>query len=507
MNVGTTIARGAWQRAAALATVTSLMLAMLAVLGSPVAAATISVPAGDEAALRAAIADANDGDVIELAEGTYQLTNDPGPGGSLIIDDDRALTVVGLGAGATIEQTEDNWSVFAVDRGSLTIDNLTLTHSGDGGYGSALYVESAWDRIEILNSTITDNVVSGVGGGIYLDASRTFEDDYGLEVVIRGSRFTGNEAEDEGGAIWMFNYRSLLIEDSVFQGNRASYGGALYIECGVCAEEDADRITIRRTSFVGNQASLDGGAIYLWGWNELLVEGSTFAGNQARFGSAIYLDDWGPSDPFWSDPSQWPASDDDVTIVNSTFSGNAATGPLTAVGDGGAIYAEADVGDVLLRSVTVADNIGGGVFSLTGAEVEIVNSLVVGSMSDDCTGDVVSLGGNIDSDGTCNLDPDLGDQAGVSAADLGLGDLANNGGTTQTHAIDEASVAYASALAGACPATDQRGVARKSPCDVGAFEVPAADDDPDEPEDDEPDDPEDEAPPATPVEAQPTFTG
>ena len=53
-----------------------------------------------------------------------------------------------------------------------------------------------------------------------------------------------------------------------------------------------------------------------------------------------------------------------------------------------------------------------------------------------------------------------------------LGPLADNGGPTLTHALGVGSPAIDSADAGACPATDQRGVARPqgAGCDVGSFE-------------------------------------
>ncbi|MCB0133230.1 MAG: hypothetical protein KDD78_20345, partial [Caldilineaceae bacterium] len=50
--------------------------------------------------------------------------------------------------------------------------------------------------------------------------------------------------------------------------------------------------------------------------------------------------------------------------------------------------------------------------------------------------------------------------------------LADNGGPTMTHALTADSPALDAARADACPATDQRGVARPqgAACDAGAFE-------------------------------------
>jgi hypothetical protein len=66
------------------------------------------------------------------------------------------------------------------------------------------------------------------------------------------------------------------------------------------------------------------------------------------------------------------------------------------------------------------------------------------------------------------------DQVNVSALDLGLDALADNGGSTETHALLTGSPAI-DAGSPDCPppATDQRGVARPqgAACDIGAFEL------------------------------------
>jgi hypothetical protein len=89
-----------------------------------------------------------------------------------------------------------------------------------------------------------------------------------------------------------------------------------------------------------------------------------------------------------------------------------------------------------------------------------------------------SLGYNIESPGnTCGFDQ-VGDQANVSADDLKLGPLQDNGGPTETRALGNGSVAINQIPVEDCvdaegvPLTmDQRGFPRDSMCDVGAFEV------------------------------------
>jgi hypothetical protein len=52
-----------------------------------------------------------------------------------------------------------------------------------------------------------------------------------------------------------------------------------------------------------------------------------------------------------------------------------------------------------------------------------------------------------------------------------LGPLANNGGPTQTMALLPGSPCLHAGTSTGAPATDQRGVARDTPPDIGAFEL------------------------------------
>ena len=161
-------------------------------------------------------------------------------------------------------------------------------------------------------------------------------------------------------------------------------------------------------------------------------------------------------------------------IVNSTLSGNTATGWY-----GGALFVTDGV--VNLTNVTVAENVSPvdtpadifvGTFGETSATLTLVNSIVVGTQTN-CFfapwgSGVVTLTAdhnNAFTDATCF--------AGASdqvVADAGLGPLADNGGPTLTHALLAGSPAIDAGDNAVCPATDQRGVARDAACDAGSFE-------------------------------------
>ena len=99
---------------------------------------------------------------------------------------------------------------------------------------------------------------------------------------------------------------------------------------------------------------------------------------------------------------------------------------------------------------------------------------------------MTSNGHNIESPGdTCGFDTNKGDLFDVTAEQLNLGPLQDNGGPTMTHALGAGSVAIDQIPTADCVdadgqplTTDQRGEPRpvailgaEPRCDVGAFEL------------------------------------
>jgi len=116
----------------------------------------------------------------------------------------------------------------------------------------------------------------------------------------------------------------------------------------------------------------------------------------------------------------------------------------------------------------------------------VKNTIIAANSGGDCQvgPGLTSEGNNLDSDGTC----DLNGPGDISSADPLLLPLASNGGPTHTHALRATECGIDSCTPGspaidaadntACPATDQRGVARpfdgdgdgNAVCDIGAHE-------------------------------------
>jgi len=220
--------------------------------------------------------------------------------------------------------------------------------------------------------------------------------------------------------------------------------------------------TLTNSTVSGNKAGGVGGGIHSDGL--LTVTNSTVSGNSAANGGGIHVG---------SEIAVGSAS-----LYNSTVSENVAEN-----GFGGGVRVWR--GTLALTSTTVSGNIGttGSAISLQALEstATLTNSLVDGQCFDLQPG-VTSLGHNIESPGnSCGFDQGT-DQVNVRAQDLNLGALQQNGGPTETHALQSGSVAIDDVPQAECldadgeaSTTDQRGEPRPeavaSLCDVGAFEA------------------------------------
>ena len=207
-------------------------------------------------------------------------------------------------------------------------------------------------------------------------------------------------------------------------------------------------LTISNGSSTGNGGGISSNS-------SLTVTDSTFTGNNAIGGGAIF--NFGGT----------------LNITNCTFSGNVAT-------DGGAVFSSHG-GTV--TSSTFSNNSAGGtgaaIFA-NGTTVEVVNSILANSTGTNCgvesAGTIGNGTFNISDDSSCGFGSSTGlngDTIGDSVLPL-LGALQNNGGQTDTFALQSNSPAIDAVPIANCPPTDQRGDPRPAEggnaCDIGAFE-------------------------------------
>src|SRR5262249_55423573 len=118
-----------------------------------------------------------------------------------------------------------------------------------------------------------------------------------------------------------------------------------------------------------------------------------------------------------------------------------------------------------LTNCTVSGNsasVGGGISAATASVLNATNTIVAGNQA--------SSGADIYG----SLATNLHNLINMPADAAGLGTLGNYGGPTQTIPLLPGSPAINAGTSAGAPLTDQRGLPRFGPVDIGAFEVQAA---------------------------------
>jgi CSLREA domain-containing protein len=379
---------------------------------------------------------------VQGAALTVTRADDPVPDGCTPTDCSLREAIIAANADAGAD-------TITIPAGTYTLaitgagENESAT--GDLDVEGELILRGAGAAETIIDGNALDRVLD-----IRLDASTTIE---GLTIRNGSAITTGNVV---GGGI--YNNGTLTLTEIVIVDNVANAGGGVF---------SLRTLTLVHTTVRGNQAiaagitNPQGGGIFNRG--TLRIEQSTLHSNStpteavASQGGAI-----------WNEGG-------DLTITNSTLSSNTSR----SGGGLGNQNATARLTNITLAANRASD--GGGVQSFVCAtcsgSVTLTNTLLADNGSSNCSGNrIVSDGGNLDDTATCGFGAT--DVAGVAAQ---LGPLQDNGGATLTHAPGAASPALDAGLPGACPATDQRGLARPqdangdgvAACDIGAVELPA----------------------------------
>ncbi len=334
-------------------------------------------------------------------------------------------------------------AIYTQSESTVFVDKSTFTGNKAGNGGA---INNLLSNLTVTNSTFSGNqsTVSGSGGGggaIYYDGGNG---DSG-KIVLRNNTFTNNTAVFQGGAVFsqLYKNNTSAIENSTFSGNKVTgtgnqgFGAAIFNSGGASTV----LLTVSNSTFTGNMASNQGGAVS--------------NANSAR-----------------------------LNIINSTFSGNRAESGDGKGGLGGAIMRTN--GKITITNSTIADNYagfqGGGIVG--DGNVTLKNTIIANNRANNggnnwnikhnCFSAMTNGGNNLQFPANNSNDPnDPACTSGITTADPLLGALTNNGGATQTRALLTGSPAINKGNNNTCPTIDQRGVTRPQggTCDIGAFEV------------------------------------
>jgi CSLREA domain-containing protein len=368
-------------------------------------------------------------DTIHLQAGVYTLSSganeDANATGDLDITSGGAgVNIVGTVDGNEVPTTTINTSdqdrifdlrpdganpvVFSGQ--GLILANGAVTGTNAGG---AIRIGDADANFGLSTSRVLNSDAGGNGGAISFPNGTD-----GSSFEVSQVEFAGNNADDEGGAIWVD-----LPQDS--------------------------EATVERSTFVGNTAGTMGGAAYIESEGStfdepvLQFENSTLTENVAGTGGGALAFDFGAAGTAWFRFT---------TIANNS---------TPTSGGGGAIFTDSADQFVLFQ---------GGV---------IVSRNVAGNFFNNCAGpgNFQSLGYNLESANSCGLDQGT-DLTGVNPllAPRAFDETLGADRTTETMALYAGSQAINRIPPASCSGVsfDQRMIGRPvgTNCDVGAFEAP-----------------------------------
>ncbi|MEL7509519.1 MAG: DUF4114 domain-containing protein [Cyanobacteria bacterium J06554_1] len=181
--------------------------------------------------------------------------------------------------GANGTEKPDDLGGTTVIRNVVAKDNI-----GGGDYGGAFFLSGySGDKYIIENTEITNNTASK-GAGL---AVQSYQDEANpVTLTIRNSTITNNVATSQGGGLWTDVKGGVTIEGSTFSGNRiqnandSGIGGAVVLNTGKNVKS-----TITDTTFTDNYAGDQAGSIWISGKNQaenLTISDSQFAGNRSN---------------------------------------------------------------------------------------------------------------------------------------------------------------------------------------------------------------------------------
>ena len=403
---------------------------------------------------------------------------------------DTQLEIDGPALGISISGSGTTQIMRTAAFTSLTLTNLTLTRGLNGSLAGGGAI-SALGSLTITGCTFSNNLSpSSFGGAISAGTG-------GSPATITGSSFSSNQAP-LGGAV---SYGSQLIAPSTLPPIPLISTG----------------LTITNSTFTGNTATQEGGAISLATSTILLasqeppvtpppsqssITGSTFSANTAHLGGAIFFGGAALPPPSSSTPPPTLPPSGELAITNSTLTGNRATfGGGIAVGSaftpGSTIPAPLIANALLTVTNTTfwkntATGVSGGA-DLGALDASVETSLRGSILANSTAGvhcafgipaELTDLGYNISDDASCNFtSPSVNNSTTVFLDPTGLH---GNGGPTQTIALEPNSQAVDFIPVADCvdqslptplPLTlDQRGYPRPDAgnpyfCDSGAFEL------------------------------------
>jgi hypothetical protein len=346
--------------------------------------------------IQAAIDDANNGDEIKVAPGTYneainfngkavRLYSSGGPEVTTI-DANRAFHVVQCvsgedantilegftitGGNANSPDPNDKCGGGMYNSGSSpTVSNCTFTNNTAKYHGGGMYNNASSPNV--TNCIFRSNI-AGSGGGMF---NFTYSNP-----TVTNCTFTGN-VSTEGGGMFNHNYSNPTMTGCTFSGNSASRGGGMH--------NNASSPTVTDCNFSDNSSYIGGGGILNCNNSSPKVTNCTFTRNLGNYGGGMGNVSSSPTVTncnFSNNTADilgggmFNQDSSSPTVTNCTFSGN------SSVYNGGGmcnVSSSPTVTNCTFSGNTANYNYGGGTYNFSNSNTTITNCILWGDWPDE----------------------------------------------------------------------------------------------------------------------------
>ncbi len=392
-------------------------------------------------------------------------------------------TQISISGNYVIIDGNAQFSIF-ISNTPVNLQNISLrSGAGSGDSGCIVFRNgSSLERVQVTDCRAGATSSNAYGGGATLIGNSVVRSSYFANNLARGTGTGGNQS---GGGLYHGN-GSLLIEDSTFDGNRVEVGSSQFSDGGgiytYASSAVLRRVRVINNHTVGTEAS--GGGLYCAQNSQCLIEQSYFGNNSSQnVGGAIL------------------ATQASLSAINTTFYGNEA-----ALGGAIFAYAESSARTLALVSNTFKHNTALSTgFGRQGGHLAVNGTPTVARFANNALAEVRDAGTacffyasnfqflgdgyNRSADSSCANLMQTNSNAQLASADFGLGAALFSGYVEtlipqrQSALINAGSPADVSgSSADRCPSIDARNTPRPQVgffggelrCDIGAVEFSEA---------------------------------
>jgi hypothetical protein len=216
---------------------------------------------------------------IDATSFGHNYAEHDGAGLMMVIGSNSAqstLDITDSGFSSNLAGTYGGGARLDLEHSVVSLANSALARNR-AGHGGGLWFRGYDSDMTIVDTHLANNR-AGAGGGAGLIVQRG-------NLEMRNAVFLGNIADYAGGGSLVLPSQNMRVSGSVFHGNRAINGAGMATLPNVTSQT-----MIEQSQFSANESSGSGGGLYAQGSGSMLLSNSTFSQNQATFGGGLSLD-------------------------------------------------------------------------------------------------------------------------------------------------------------------------------------------------------------------------